>query len=43
MRFNNELIEYLLVLKWWDWSEEKITNNLVVLCSSNLDEIKSIK
>ncbi|NFN93302.1 Vat family streptogramin A O-acetyltransferase [Clostridium botulinum] len=42
-RFNDELIEYLLVLKWWDWSEEKIANNLVVLCSSNLNEIKSIK
>lgn len=42
-RFNDELIEYLLNLKWWDWSDEKIFKNLELLCSSNLEEIKRIK
>ncbi len=42
-RFDDELIDYLLKLKWWDWSEEKIFKNLEVLCSSDLDKIKSIK
>lgn len=42
-RFDDELIDYLLKLKWWDWTEEKIFENLEVLCSSDLDKIKSIK
>ncbi len=42
-RFDDELIDYLLNLKWWDWSEEKIFKNLEVLCSPDLDKIKSIK
>ncbi|HAG43672.1 MAG TPA: acetyltransferase, partial [Clostridium sp.] len=32
-----------LKLKWWYWTEEKIFKNLEVLCSSDLDKIKSIK
>ncbi|WP_425519812.1 Vat family streptogramin A O-acetyltransferase [Tissierella simiarum] len=42
-RFNDELIDYLLKLKWWDWPEEKIFKNLEVLCSPDLEKIKSIK
>lgn len=42
-RFNDELIDYLLNLKWWDWSDKKILENLELLCSSNLEEIKRIK
>lgn len=42
-RFNDSLIEYLLEIKWWDWSREKIFSNLEVLCSSNLEDIKNIK
>ena len=42
-RFDDELISYLLELKWWDWSPEKIFNNLEILCSANLPEIKNIK
>lgn len=42
-RFDDNLIEYLLELKWWDWSQEKIFNNLKILCSPNIEDIKSIK
>ena len=42
-RFDDELIEYLFKLKWWNWSKEKISENLVVLCSSDLNSIRSIK
>ncbi len=42
-RFEDKLIDYLLELKWWDWSAEKIFSNLEILCSSDLDRIKSIK
>ena len=41
-RFNDDLINYLLSLKWWDWPKERIFNNLDKLCSGNLDEIKNV-
>lgn len=42
-RFDDELIDYLLKLKWWDWSAEKIFRNLEALCSGDLRKIKNIK
>lgn len=42
-RFDEELIQYLLDLKWWDWPAEKIFNNLEALCSGDLSKIKSVK
>ncbi|MGL5328930.1 MAG: Vat family streptogramin A O-acetyltransferase [Peptostreptococcaceae bacterium] len=42
-RFEDSLINYLLEIKWWDWSKEKIFSNLEILCSSDLDSIKNIK
>jgi virginiamycin A acetyltransferase len=41
-RFDDELIEYLLSIKWWDWSVQKIFNNLEALCSGDLTRIKKI-
>lgn len=38
-RFNDELIILLEKIKWWDWDEEKIFNNLEILCSGNLKDI----
>ena len=43
LRFDDDLIGYLLELKWWDWSAEKIFCNLETLCSANLSDIKNIK
>lgn len=42
-RFDDELIDYLLQLKWWDWPAEKITKNLEILCSGDLSRIKQIR
>ncbi len=42
-RFDDSLISYLLDLKWWDWSKDKIFSNLEILCSGNLEDIKNIK
>lgn len=42
-RFDDELIEYLLKLKWWDWNPQKIFDNLEILCSGDLNKIKTIK
>lgn len=41
-RFDDELISYLLEIKWWDWTPEKIFRNLEILCSSDLEKIKTI-
>lgn len=42
-RFSDDLIDYLLDLKWWDWPAEKLFRNLDVLCSSELERIKAVK
>lgn len=42
-RFDDELIEHLLHLKWWDWSSEKIFTNLETLCSGDLSKIMTIE
>lgn len=36
------MIEFLLKLKWWDWSPEKILKNLDVLCSHDIEKIKEL-
>ena len=42
-RFDDELIEYLLALKWWDWPAEKIFANLEALTSADLEKIRKIR
>lgn len=42
-RFDDELIDYLLKLCWWDWDSEKIFANMDALCSGDLTRIRSIK
>lgn len=42
-RFDDELINYLLELRWWDWKPEKIFANMEALCSGDIAKIKNIK
>lgn len=42
-RFDDELISYLLELRWWDWDDGKIFINLPALTSGDLTKIKDIK
>ncbi|MBD5583805.1 MAG: Vat family streptogramin A O-acetyltransferase [Clostridia bacterium] len=42
-RFDDDTVDYLLKLKWWDWLPEKIFSNLEILCSGDIDKIKAIK
>lgn len=42
-RFGDELIDYLLELRWWDWKPDKIFANMEALCSGDLTKIKNIK
>jgi virginiamycin A acetyltransferase len=39
-RFDEEIIQMLLALKWWDWDVQKITNNLEVITGGKIDELK---
>lgn len=41
-RFDDELITCLLEIQWWNWDAEKIFANLEILCSSDLNRIRSI-
>lgn len=41
-RFDDALIAYLLELRWWDWPAGKIFENLEILCSPDLERIKTI-
>ena len=41
-RFDDDLIDYLLDLKWWNWTPEKIFRNMEALCSGDLTRIRNI-
>lgn len=41
-RFDDELIDYLLQIKWWDWPAEKIFKNLDALTGGDLEKIRRI-
>ena len=41
-RFENEVIELLLELKWWNWTEEMIFKNLEILTSLDVDRLKEL-
>ncbi|MEX3617108.1 Vat family streptogramin A O-acetyltransferase [Paenibacillus glucanolyticus] len=42
-RFDDDLINDLLAIKWWNWPARKIFDNLEALCSGDLTIIKEIK
>ena len=41
-RFDDDFIEYLLKLKWWDWDADKIAANLDKLCCPRPQELKTL-
>ena len=41
-RFCEETIAALLALKWWDWPEEKISENLGAIQNGRIDKLKGI-
>jgi len=38
-RFDDDTIANLLILKWWDWPEQKIKENINILCSTNIKNL----
>jgi virginiamycin A acetyltransferase len=41
-RFDDESIQLLLAVKWWDWDVSKITDHLDIITSGNINELKRI-
>lgn len=39
-RFSDDIINKLLKIAWWDWSKEKISNNLETIVSNNINELE---
>jgi len=37
-RFSEETIQKLLEIKWWDWPDEKVKENVHLICSDSIDE-----
>ena len=42
-RFSKETIDILLKLKWWNWTIDKIKENIKILCSNNYIELLKIE
>lgn len=41
-RFDDELIEILLKVKWWDFGPEKLVEFLPLLCDPDLKKVKKV-
>lgn len=41
-RFDDEVIELLLKLQWWNWDVEKITEHITILCSGDFQALKAL-
>jgi acetyltransferase-like isoleucine patch superfamily enzyme len=41
-RFDDKTINKLLEIKWWEWGDSEINDNLHLLCSNNTDEFIKI-
>lgn len=42
-RFNEEVVNLLLQLKWWDWDIDDITKSIPVLCSNDVKQLKNLQ
>ena len=41
-RFESNIIDELLRIKWWDWNIEKILKNADILQSSDINRLRSL-
>ena len=41
-RFSEERIDQLLKMRWWDWSEEKIAENIEAIQSGCMEQLKEV-
>lgn len=43
MRFDDKTIERLVKIAWWDWDIEKITRNLHLITSADVDKLEAVR
>lgn len=41
-RFDDETIDFLVKLRWWDWNIEKITEHLPLIVNADLEALRTI-
>jgi virginiamycin A acetyltransferase len=41
-RFDDEVINLLLAIRWWDWNAEEITRHLPVLAGNDLEKLQEL-
>lgn len=41
-RFNDETTEFLLQLKWWNWSVEKISENIAFITNGDIEALRAV-
>ena len=41
-RFSEERIDQLLKMRWWDWPEEKIAENIEAIQSGYMEQLKEV-
>ncbi len=41
-RFSDDEIELLLKIQWWNWSIEKITKNIPILCNNDSEKLSEL-
>jgi len=41
-RFTDDVIDFLLKLSWWDWPIEKITDNIQLIATGDIEALKKI-
>ena len=39
-RFSDEVVSSLLEIKWWEWSDERIRENISAIQSGNIRDLK---
>ena len=42
MRFDEETVNILLKIKWWDWDPKKIADNIDTLTNCNLEDLRKL-
>lgn len=42
-RFSDDIIDELLLVKWWDWDYEKITKNIKAIVDVDIEQLKQCR
>lgn len=40
-RFDDEIVQALLEIRWWDWDPAKITRNVAAICGGDIERLRT--